>query len=101
MDFPASVANKRLTVGLSPLDATLPKNRGEGSPTPPARLPLSWHLIRLAFRPIPIPYALSPFLSYSCSTLLHTATRTTLFHSISYVLSPSHPRPHPTPPLPA
>src|SRR5713226_6037304 len=26
----ASVANKRLTVGLSPLDATLTKNRGEG-----------------------------------------------------------------------
>src|SRR5229473_608266 len=30
MVFPASVANKRLTVGLSPLDATLTKNRGEG-----------------------------------------------------------------------
>src|SRR5713226_9873141 len=28
--FLASVANKRLTVGLSPLDATLTKNRGEG-----------------------------------------------------------------------
>src|SRR6266446_5565486 len=26
----ASVANKRLTVGVSPLDATLTKNRGEG-----------------------------------------------------------------------
>ncbi len=31
MDFPASVANKRLTSGLSPLDATLTKNRGVGS----------------------------------------------------------------------
>ncbi len=30
MDLPASVANKRLTAGLSPLDATLPKNRGVG-----------------------------------------------------------------------
>src|SRR6266478_3075324 len=28
MDLPASVANKRLTVGVSPLDATLTKNRG-------------------------------------------------------------------------
>ena len=30
MDLLASVANKRLTTGLSPLDATLTKNRGEG-----------------------------------------------------------------------
>src|SRR5713226_5843675 len=28
MGLPASVANKRLTTGLSPLDATLTKNRG-------------------------------------------------------------------------
>ncbi len=31
MDFPASVANKRLTAGLSPLAATLTENREEGS----------------------------------------------------------------------
>ena len=31
MDFPASVANKRLTAGLSPSDATLTKNRGVGA----------------------------------------------------------------------
>ena len=31
MDFHASVANKRLTPGLSPLAATLTKNRGVGS----------------------------------------------------------------------
>src|SRR5712664_3879881 len=30
MDLPASVANKGLTAGLSPLDATLTKNKGEG-----------------------------------------------------------------------
>ncbi len=30
MDFPASVANKRLTAGLSPLPATLTKNTGGG-----------------------------------------------------------------------
>jgi len=32
MDLPASVANKRLTAELSPLAATLTKNRGVGSP---------------------------------------------------------------------
>jgi hypothetical protein len=32
MDLPASVANKRLTARLSPLDATLIKNRGGGVP---------------------------------------------------------------------
>src|SRR5467141_3097528 len=31
MDLPASVANKRLTVWLSPLDATFTKNKGEGA----------------------------------------------------------------------
>ncbi len=30
MDLPASVANKRLTAGLNPLNATLTENRGEG-----------------------------------------------------------------------
>ena len=30
MNFPASVANKRLTAWLSPLDSTLTKNRGGG-----------------------------------------------------------------------
>ncbi len=30
MDFPASVANKRLAAGLNPLNATLTKNRGVG-----------------------------------------------------------------------
>src|SRR6266852_4237190 len=32
MDSPASVASKRLTAGLSPLAATLTKNRGVGAP---------------------------------------------------------------------
>jgi hypothetical protein len=32
MDLPASVANKRLTAGLTPLDATLTKNRGAEAP---------------------------------------------------------------------
>ena len=34
MDFPASVANKRLTSGLSPLAATLTKNGGVGLASP-------------------------------------------------------------------
>jgi hypothetical protein len=33
MDFPATVANKRLTAGLSPLDATLTKSTGVGAPS--------------------------------------------------------------------
>src|SRR6266446_10763507 len=38
MDLPASVAYKRLTAELTPLDATLTKNRGVGAPrgTPPS-----------------------------------------------------------------
>jgi hypothetical protein len=31
IDLPASVANKRLTVSLNPLDATLTKNAGRGA----------------------------------------------------------------------
>src|SRR6266852_7536541 len=40
MDLPASVANKRLTVWLSPLDATLTKNRGVGGAAPLTRIAL-------------------------------------------------------------
>src|SRR6266436_2040832 len=40
MDPLASVANKRLTAGLTPLDATLTKNRGVGGGLP-VRLALS------------------------------------------------------------
>src|SRR6266849_7233230 len=47
MDLPASVANKRLTAKLSPLDATLTKNRGWGYSStsgthPPPRIYLSF-----------------------------------------------------------
>ncbi len=45
MDLPASVANKRLTVGLSPLDATLTKNKGRRT------LWLTTILLTLTFRP--------------------------------------------------
>src|SRR5260370_8916721 len=51
MDLPASVANKRLTAELNPLDATLTKNQGVGysshSRTPP---PLG---LNLSFQSLP------------------------------------------------
>src|SRR5437899_6858676 len=50
MDLLASVANKRLTAWLSPLDATLTKNRGEGGtlpPRPPAKAAPSGTLRRI------------------------------------------------------
>jgi len=52
MDLPASVANKRLTAKLSPLDATLTKTRGGGI------LPGTCQLADVStFRPFPIPFA--------------------------------------------
>src|SRR5713226_4615155 len=57
MGLPASVANKRLTFRLNPLDATLTKNRGAH--------PSSQTLFSvLAPSPVPyplLPYSLSPF----------------------------------------
>src|ERR1700693_4894019 len=41
MDSLASVANKRLTASLTPLDATLTKNRGVGGALQPVWLALS------------------------------------------------------------
>src|SRR5260370_39729777 len=50
MDLPASVANKRLTVRLNPLDATLTKNQGWGhSSTSGTHLPPR---IQLSFQPL-------------------------------------------------
>src|SRR6266436_4718974 len=68
---------------------------GGGVSNFPARLPLSRRLPRLAFRPIPIPYPLSPFLSYSCRALLHNGTSTTHFYSIGYTHFPSRRRVYP------
>src|SRR5260370_39641658 len=74
--FPASVANKRLTVGLSPLDATLTKNRGEGvlllltrsvNQKPSKRLvsrtTLPWRSSQPT-RPAPVGITFSPCLPY-------------------------------------
>src|SRR5467141_875531 len=54
MNFPASVANKGLTLGLSPLNATLTKTRGgtPNSPTAP-RQALFFFLFRLRERRLP------------------------------------------------
>ena len=77
MVSPASVANKRLTAGVSPLDATY-KNTGEGGvPNFPARLSL-----QAGTHPSPTPYPLSPFFSYSWA-LSYTTALAQLFSSQS------------------
>src|SRR5713101_4171831 len=58
MDSPASVANKRLTVWLNPLDATLTKNRGWG--LRPSRFR---HPALRTFRPSPCPPFPSPLVT--------------------------------------
>src|SRR6266571_2905213 len=57
MDCPASVANKRLTAELSPLAATLTKNRGVGA-HPLRNQPLATRCSRMDS---------SPFFSHSCA----------------------------------
>jgi hypothetical protein len=62
MDHPASVANKRLTENLTPLDATLTKNRGRGAPYLSLRStklqpPLCFHLLTNC--PFSIPFVLT------------------------------------------
>jgi hypothetical protein len=61
MELPASVANKRLTVLLSPLDATLTKNTGVGTPGVP--------LFRKSFPYLVI--SLRPYLLFSKSLPLN------------------------------
>src|SRR5713226_8170229 len=56
MDLPASVANKRLTVRLSPLAATLTKNTGGEPPQISHRSPPS-PIFRILFQ---VPYLVSP-----------------------------------------
>jgi hypothetical protein len=65
MDLPASVANKRLTAGLSPLNATLTKNGGEGALSTSQRLS-HISIFRTLFQ---VPYPVSPLLA----TLTKTA----------------------------
>jgi len=79
--LPASVANKRLTVELNLLDATLTKNRGVGAP--PAALRHSDSYPCKRFKRVS---NLSPVFSYSCSTHRLNGTRTSLFQSTSYAL---------------
>jgi hypothetical protein len=61
MGLPTSVANKRLTVFLSPLDATLTKNRGEG----PFLTCNDVRSISFTVTFLATPHQLTPFLSHS------------------------------------
>src|SRR6267378_8026823 len=88
MVSPASVANKRLTVGLSSLDATLTKIRGRGLQLSSEAVSPSGH------SPFPLPPI--PFVFIPLRTLLHNSTGTTLFHSISYALFSSRRRVYPS-----
>jgi len=80
MHPPASVANKRLTAGLSSLDATLTKNRG---------YILQARYFSLSSRRLVSPYPLSPIpnpcLSASSQvTCNEISRRPSLFHSVAY-----------------
>src|ERR1700731_2558362 len=89
MVSPASVANKRLAVRITSLDATLTKIRGrEGSPTFQQGC-----LSKLALTLSPTPI---PFFFILLRTLLHNGTGTTLFQSISYALFSSRRRVYPS-----
>src|SRR5712691_1411781 len=83
MDLPASVANKRLTIRLSPLAATLTKKGGGGAF--PANTALRQGEekpdIRKVDHPGPIPYFLSP-VRYPLSVLLYILTSLPLSFSM-------------------
>src|SRR5712691_1756363 len=103
MDLPASVANKRLTVGLSPLDATLTRNRGGTSFKPkgslPPRLSCSSDVQTFPHANVStcFPAILFPF--NRLRTLLHNGRHVSAFLSITCALFPSRRRVYP-PPLP-
>src|SRR6267142_2407330 len=87
MCFPVNVANKRLTVGLSSLDATLTRIGGRGPQLSSEAVSPSWH------SPFPLPPI--PFFFIVLRTLLHNGTGATLFQSISYALFSSRRRVYP------
>ena|SRR6266446_2518093 len=99
MDLPASVANKRLTVGLSPLDATLTKNRGGTSFKPkgslPPRLSCSSDVQTFPHANVStcFPAILFPF--NRLRTLLHNGRHVSAFLSITCALFPSRRRVYP------
>ncbi len=69
MDLPASVANKRLTVWLSPLDATLTKNRGGRRPTYSHRSPSRQVPLFPKWSAIATPSFLTPPFNFILSTV--------------------------------
>ena len=88
MCYPVNVANKRLTVGLDPLDATLTRTRGRGLQLSSEAVSPSWH------SPFPLPTI--SFVFIFLRTLPHNGTGTTLFQSISYALFSSRRRVYPS-----
>jgi hypothetical protein len=84
MDLPASVANKRLTAGLTPLDATLTKNTGEGAP------PVDLSTFRRSdVQTIPNP--LFPFFSYSSALFCVPGKLNSFIFKRFRTLLPKHP----------
>ena len=83
MDLPASVANKRLTTRLSPLDATLTKSGGL-PPSSQIFFSLLPHPDVRTFRPADAPACLRiiPFIFFILQTHLHNGRCSTLLESI-------------------
>jgi len=83
MDLRASVANKRLAAGLSPLDATLTKNGGL-PPSSQIFFSLLPHPDVRTFRPADAPACLRiiPFIFFILQTHLHNGRCSTLLESI-------------------
>src|SRR6266403_1060769 len=71
MDLPASVANKRLTAELSPLDATLTKNRGEGGVTLRRKKCICKSLVFYALRTLPSSVSCKSFACHWVEKSLH------------------------------
>ena len=92
MNLLASVANKRLTVTLSPLDATVTRNRGAWLFFPFWNSPRAAIIPRSHNSPSPYPPSPNPNPRLSASsqvTCNEISRRPSLFHSITYkMLSP-------------
>jgi len=90
MDLPASVANKRLTVRLSPLAATLTKNRGEGCYAP------SWsYLLRSCMAAAQTTTSASTSYFGPNIAVLYTSAQTLIWPHYTPVRPPTPPSPPP------
>src|SRR6266478_1620958 len=100
MNLLASVANKRLTARLNPLDATLTKNRGMGAP--PCASDKDAHPERLSgvegffsSGSFPPSFSTKPFVLILFRTLLRNGRLSTLLESVGSALFPSRRRAYP------